>query len=278
MMSAHHCAVAAGVLLIGTATESGAQEASEREDAQNAPDARQPEAHTVVDPSARLQAQVNELQDKVQNLEEKAQERELEALALDAQRESQVQQESSKPAAREFLEGGLALQKLNPEMTFFGDLLAAMVPAGGRFYASETDRSGFPIRCAGFHLQHVLDPYSMFKSALHISPYHGLGLEEAYITWFGVLPGLSVSAGRFRQNFGVVNRWHEHDLDQTEYPLALRTVLGNDGLIGDGFAVRWLLPSLWAHANEVLLEVVDGTSSTLFSGQHFSVPVFTSKR
>ena len=32
--------------------------------------------------------------------------------------------------------------------------------------------------------------------------------------------------GKFRQNFGILNRWHEHDLDQTSYPLALTQTLG----------------------------------------------------
>jgi hypothetical protein len=77
---------------------------------------------------------------------------------------------------------------------------------------------------------------------------------------------------RVHQNFGIVNRWHEHDLDQTSYPLALRLVLGDEGLVGQGLMFRWLMPSLWAHANELTLEVVDGTNETLFSGEHFGVP------
>jgi hypothetical protein len=118
----------------------------------------------------------------------------------------------------------------------------------------------------------VLDPYSMFKSAFHICPVHGLHVEEVYISWFGVVPSMSFSVGRFRQGFGILNRWHEHDLDQTTYPMALTQVLGEEGLIGDGLVVKWLMPSLWAHVNELTLEVVNGTNDVLFSGQHFAVP------
>jgi hypothetical protein len=93
-----------------------------------------------------------------------------------------------------------------------------------------------------------------------------------YVSWVGLVPSLSFSVGRFRQTFGVLNRWHEHDLDQTQYPMALEWVLGEEGLAGDGVALTWLMPSLWAHANALTVEVVDGSNPTLFAGEHFSVP------
>ncbi|MFC1642874.1 hypothetical protein ACFL5O_09370 [Myxococcota bacterium] len=170
------------------------------------------------------------------------------------------------------MEGGLALQKLNPELTLCADIVAGLVIDDGHFYAGQSDRSGFALRAVGLHLQHVLDPYSMFKSAIHLSPEHGAEVEEIYVSWFGLIPSTSVTVGRFRQNFGILNRWHEHDLDQSSYPLALRWVLGEDGLVGQGVMLKWLMPSLWAHANELTLEVVDGSGETLFAGEHFSVP------
>lgn len=220
----------------------------------------------------RLEAEVEALKARLTVLEDQAEQKELEALVSEAKQESQPADSDSRPEQREFLEGGLALQKLNPELTFSGDMLSSLILKPGKYYASEFDRSGMPIRSVGLHFQHVLDPYSMFKSALHISPHHGLDLEEAYVTWFGVLPSVSLSAGRFRQNFGVVNRWHQHDLDQTQYPMALESVLGEEGLVGNGISAKWMMPRLWAHANELTVEIVDGGNSTLFSGEHFSVP------
>lgn len=220
----------------------------------------------------KLEAEVEALKARLTALEDQAEQEELEELVSEAKQEAQPTEGDSKPEEREFLEGGLALQKLNPELTFSGDMLSSLILKPGKYYASEFDRSGMPIRSVGLHFQHVLDPYSMFKSAIHISPYHGLDIEEVYVTWFGILPSLSLSAGRFRQNFGVVNRWHQHDLDQTQYPMALESILGVDGLVGNGVSVKWMMPRLWAHANELTVEVVDGGNSTLFSGEHFSVP------
>jgi hypothetical protein len=196
----------------------------------------------------------------------------IERMRQDAQSEAQAAGEEPKPEEREFLAGGLALQKLNPEITFSADMLAGLILEGKKLYAGQSDRSGIPVRAVSLHFQHVLDPYSMFKSAFHISPHHGLHVEEVYISWFGIIPSMSFTVGRFRQSFGVLNRWHEHDLDQTQYPMALTEVLGEEGLMGDGLMVKWLMPSLLAHVNELTLEVVDGTNDVLFSGEQFTVP------
>ncbi|MBN2195311.1 MAG: hypothetical protein JW751_21010 [Polyangiaceae bacterium] len=219
-----------------------------------------------------LEQRLHEVEAKLEALGQQIESDSLERLVAEAENEARGGNEEPPPDRREFLAGSLALQKLNPEITLCGDILAGLVIDGGRFYAGESDRSGFGLRGAGLHLQHMLDPYSLFKSAFHFSPSHGVGVEELYVSWFGVAPSTSVTLGRFRQNFGILNRWHEHDLDQSSYPLALRLVLGDEGLVGQGIMVKWLMPPLWAHANELTVEVVDGSNETLFSGEHFTVP------
>jgi len=221
---------------------------------------------------ATLEARIRTLEAKLQALEESAQADELARMQDAARAEANARGSEGAPEQREFLEGALALQKLNPEISVSGDVLAALVIDGDRFYAGADDRSGMPIREVSLHIQHVLDPYSMFKSAIAFSPTHGVGVEEVYVTWSGLVPSLTFTVGRFRQGFGVLNRWHEHDLDQTAHPFAMTAVLGEEGLVGNGFGVRWFMPPLWAHANELTLEVVDGENEALFAGQHFSVP------
>ncbi len=224
------------------------------------------------DRDKQLTSRVKELEQKLESLSEQLESDNVERMIQDAQNEARSAEEDPNPEHREFLMGSLALQKLNPEITFSADILAGLIINDKKFYAGESDRSGIPIRAVGLHFQHVLDPYSMFKSALEISPDEGFNLEEMYVSWVGIIPSLSFSVGRFRQNFGILNRWHEHDLDQTQYPLALELLLGEEGLIGNGLMIKWLMPPLWAHANELTLEVVEGRNETLFSGEHFSVP------
>ncbi|MBP7867536.1 MAG: hypothetical protein KA419_16510 [Acidobacteria bacterium] len=219
-----------------------------------------------------LEERVQELEKKLGALLEREGEAEQSRLIQEAQAAATHTEEGAAPEQREFLEGGLALQKLNPEITFSTDLLGQVIFDDGKFYATETDRSRFQVREVCLNFQHQLDPYSTFKSALNFSREHGVDIEEVYITWSGIVPSFSFTAGRFRQNFGILNRWHGHDLDQTGYPAALGLVLGDGGLVGNGLMVKWMMPKLWAHANELTLEVVDGDNETLFSGQHFSIP------
>ena len=171
---------------------------------------------------------------------------------------------------RSFSSGQRALQALNPEISLIADGLALGI-ISRRGYASETDRSGFIFRTLGLHFQAALDPFSFAKVAVEMSPQQ-VALEEAYLTWTGLLPGLSLSVGTFRQQFGVVNRWHEHGYDQQDSPLALRELLGEEGLVQTGIAFSWLLPKLWAHANQLILQLTNGENEQLFAGQFFSIP------
>ncbi|MBN2575493.1 MAG: hypothetical protein JXP73_13095, partial [Deltaproteobacteria bacterium] len=249
-----------------------AQAASSTASETSPPPGQPSETETTETREQRIEERLRVLEEKNAALAERLEAEAVERMVQDAQNEARAAAEEPKPEEREFLAGSLALQELNPEITFSADMLAGLIVDGTKFYAGESDRSGIPVRALALHLQHVLDPYSLFKSAFHVCPHHGLHVEEVYIRWFGIIPSLSFGVGRVRQSFGILNRWHDHDLDQTDYPLALTQVLGDEGLVGDGLVVEWLMPSLWAHVNELTLEVVNGTSDALFSGEHFTVP------
>jgi hypothetical protein len=224
------------------------------------------------DENGAVEKRLDQLEADLARVTSQVEEDELAELLREAEAEAEAPMEEERPEERQFLWGALALQKLNPEISLSADIVGGLILRPNRFYAGENDRSGMPVREVSLHLQHVLDPYSMFKSAFSFSPEHGAELEEIYITWFGLLESLSVTVGRFRQGFGVINRWHEHDLDQVQYPLALQQTLGEEGLAGSGVSVKWFLPPLWAHANELTLEVTSGENEALFAGEHFSIP------
>jgi len=72
---------------------------------------------------------------------------------------------------------------------------------------TENLRTGAYFRVLGLHFQSNLDPFSFTKIAIEYNPF-GLEFGEAYITWTKIFPGVGLTAGKFRQQFGVVNRWH----------------------------------------------------------------------
>ena len=162
------------------------------------------------------------------------------------------------------------LNRTNPEISFTGDLLGSpRVGAGSGAGPAGTDtRDEFNAREFELDFQSALDPYSRTRWTLAFSPEGTVDVEEGYVTYNALPGGLGLNLGKFRQQFGVLNRQHAHALPQTDYPLVLRSFFGDEGLAETGVSARWLLPHPWATANELTLEVTDGENEA-FGGQNF---------
>jgi hypothetical protein len=271
------CTYAAMLLL--SAQPSMAQESNARPAAENEPDeALSERVIKIEEENERLIDDLTQLKLRLAEIEQQHGDAELAALIDAADHEAESAPEESSPEGRDFISGALALQKLNPEISISADLMATLIVDGdNRFYSDTGERSGFSLREVSLHVQHTLDPFSSFKGAIAFipGPEPEVAVEEMYITWFGIIPSLSITVGRFRQNFGILNRWHAHDLDQTSYPLALRAVFGDEGLSQTGVMLKWFMPPMWAHANELTLEVTNAENDTLLAGELFSVPAVT---
>lgn len=154
------------------------------------------------------------------------------------------------------------LSSLNPEISMTGDMVGFTSDHAGEH------REDFDAREFELNVQSALDPFSVTKWTLSFSPEEGVDIEEGYVTYSNLPGGLGLTAGKFRQSFGVLNRWHLHALPQIDYPLALQTYFGDEGLAQTGLRADWLLPRPWASANEVTLELTDGESDA-FGGESF---------
>jgi len=113
-----------------------------------------------------------------------------------------------------FKSRSLGLQALNPEISVTGDFLFST----GQDSTSDQS-SDFNFRNLGLHLESWLDPYTRFKGAVEFHE-DETELGEAYVTLYNFSDDLNLTFGKFRQQFGVVNRWHKHGLDQVDFPLA----------------------------------------------------------
>ncbi len=208
---------------------------------------------------------INSLENRIKALESKFEEDELEKILNDAENTSNGKEDTKKN--KTFKSGQRALQAINPEISVTGD-------AFGEYNVKDIpleSRGGFYFRVIGLHIQGNLDPFSMAKVALEFTP-KGFELGEAYITWTNFLSNVSLTAGKFRQQFGVLNRWHKHSLDQFDFPLPIKTIFGEDGLNQVGLSFNWLLPTLIGDANNLIIEVTNGQNNNLFAGETFSFP------
>jgi len=151
------------------------------------------------------------------------------------------------------------LSSLNPEISITGDVAGFTTNQGPEDFNAREFELAF---------QSALDPYSMTKWILSFNPEEGVDIEEGYVGYTGLPGGLHLLAGKFRQEFGALNRWHLHALPQLDYPLVVQRYFGEEGLAQTGLSATWLLPRPWATANEVTLELTDGENDA-FGGESF---------
>ena len=147
--------------------------------------------------------------------------------------------------------------QLNPEIGVTGDVRGYATARG-------VQRDNFVPREFEIGFQSALDPYSHTKIFVSIED-GAVGLEEGYAYWTGLPGHIRLDVGKYRQQFGELNRWHLHAVPETEYPLALTTYLGGDGLVGTGLSVYRAFGGLGTH--ELVAQVTRSSSDAeLFGG------------
>jgi hypothetical protein len=182
----------------------------------------------------------------------------LDALRRAAEAEAEKKQEPEEDVEdKTFKSGNLGLQALNPEISVTGDMLSTYQSG-----IEELPDSKTVFRTLGFHFEAYLDPYSRFKAAVPITIVNA-EMGEAYFTRFGAIWRANLTLGKFRQQFGVVNRWHKHALDWFDFPLALRSVFGPGGLNQIGLSVDWS-GSTGSIVHGFWVEVTDATNPRMF--------------
>ena len=159
-------------------------------------------------------------------------------------------------SARRFIGRERNQAQLNPEISVTGDV---------RTYGTTTgvQTENFEPREFEVGFQSALDPYSHTK--IFISFENGsVGVEEGYAYWIGLPGHLRLDLGKYRQQFGELNRWHLHAVPETEYPLVLRTYLGEDGLGGTGLSLYRAFGGLGTH--ELTVQVTRSESDAELFG------------
>jgi hypothetical protein len=218
------------------------------------------------------EAEISALKEKIETLRQAGPPKQVEAedelakLREMAESLAGPKKEEKPPEEVVYKSRGLSLQQLNPEISVGGDLIAYYRDQDGT-----RKRTDALLRGLELNFQSYLDPFSRMKATLHISE-DGVDVEEAYYTHFTMLEGATVDVGRFRQQFGIVNRWHEDALDQVQYPLALQRIFGEEGLNQTGASIEWAFPE-WAGAHHGLtVQVTNTENEHLFNGDTLGTP------
>ena len=241
-----------------------------------------------------LQEQLLELKEQVAESQEGHQEEELEALLAEAEEltaEEKQKEELAEEQRATFVGRERTQQALNPEISFVGDF---------SYDWSESEiKDGFVMRGVEIGLQAPLDPYTRFKGYLagHQEPFElllhdhedgddhedeahehggeiGVNVEEAYMEWVALPLRTRLQVGKFRQQYGTLNRWHRHALPSVDTPFALEYAFGHEGLVGLGLGLDWQLGRLWATNNGLTLQITNADNSAAFEGAEWNDPAF----
>jgi hypothetical protein len=173
--------------------------------------------------------------------------------------------DDSRPAPPAFKAGNMALQALNPEISLTGDVISQF-----RSQENVREHARATFRSLGLHAECYLDPQTRFKSSFPILE-NGTQLGEAYITRLGFAPNLNLTLGKFHQPFGTVSRWHQHGLDQVDFPLALRRLFGGP-LNQIGVSFEWQLPAKTGTGRELTLQLTEADNPAIFAQNSRGVP------
>jgi len=156
-------------------------------------------------------------------------------------------------------------QSFNPDISLNADFVAAYSNREGGAVDDEFLFRELEIGFAG-----AVDPYTRADMIVTIGNKDGdfeTDLEEAYLTFLQLPHNLQARAGQFRAEFGRANPMHLHALPWIDYPFVIRRYFGDEGLVGTGAELSWLIPNPWNQYMGLTYELFNNDNDTLFAGQ-----------
>lgn len=241
-------------------------------------------AKNIEEELSRLQATIKQLQEeyqlkfaellaKIESLEtarkQTEMQSELEKLLQEAEALAAQEQATDKEIETKVFTGGQRQQQsLNPNISVTGDFI-------GNFSSLNVDETSqgniggrdFELRTAEFHIISNLDPFTRAKFFLGMPGLGSLRVGEAYMEWLNLPFSVGLKIGKYRTQFGVLNRYHNHALPQVDRPRVFAHYFGGTGLSGIGAAANIVLPKLWSHVNELDFEVIYGGDQISFTNE-----------
>ncbi len=178
------------------------------------------------------------------------------------------QEELAPTPERRFTGQTRNLNELNPEISVSGDTFLNLSDVSG-----DPERNQFRIASFEMAFQASLDPFSLAKAFVVVEEGE-FELEEAYIDWTALPAGLGLKFGSFFNDFGKLNRWHQHALPQSDRPLVTQAFFGEQ-LSGVGASLSWLPAPFLGDYNELWIQVTNDENDVSFSGRGFDEPVVT---
>lgn len=160
---------------------------------------------------------------------------------------------------------GRYFQSFNPDVSVIGDFTYHATDTKG-----EEFRNQFQMRQAELAFSASLDPYARGDFFFHVEQENGewhIGLCEGYMTLLTLpIDGLQAKVGKFKVDFGKVNKLHLHNLPWVDYPNMITNYLGGEGMSEPGISASYLIPNPWNKYIELTGQVVNNRNGVSFAG------------
>jgi len=101
---------------------------------------------------------------------------------------------------------------------------------------------GFNLNYAEVALHSTVNPYFDAFAVFHLQN-NVFEIEEAYVITRALPMGLRVKAGKFRSNFGRLNKKHHHSWHFDSQALIYEALFGPDSLKDPGLQLQWIAPT-----------------------------------
>ena len=157
-----------------------------------------------------------------------------------------------------------SLSAFNPDIGVLADVV-------GQLSESSADGEGndtLSAREVELVFGHPIDPYSRLDITATFSDFEEAGLEEAYITHWGLPGEIKARLGRLRPKIGKASALHRDSLDTVDEPRVVASYLGGEGLSRTGLELSGFLPVPWTDVTHELtagiMEGGVGAGGTLF--------------
>ena len=160
---------------------------------------------------------------------------------------------------------GRYFQSFNPDVSVIGDFVYRNTDA-----KSTEFRNQFQMRQTELAFSAYIDPYARGDFFFHIEQEDGdwhIGLCEGYMTLLALpIDGLQAKIGKFKVDFGKVNKLHLHNLPWVDYPNMITNYFGPEGMSEPGVSASYLIPNPWDKYIELTGQMVNNRNGASFAG------------
>lgn len=137
-----------------------------------------------------------------------------------------------------------AIQNLNPDISFLGDLISGNPAALS--LPGQPSRPPVYIREVEIDAAGYVSPYAKGFFVTSLSS-EGADIEEAYMNFFNLPLSANVKLGKARTDIDTLNPLHPHAYPFVDSPLILEHLFGPEGLKATGGNLSFLVPNPWDH-------------------------------